>query len=459
MDSPRTRYARSGRYYIAYQVAGDGPDLLYIPGWVSQIDLYWDEPSVARFFRRLASFSRLILFEQRGNGLSDPVDASAVPTLEERMDDLVAVLDAVGSDRAAVLGQGYGTPLATMFAASYPGRTSHLVLYSPVAKAGLKTDDYPWGSTPEQARAWAKDEDGWGTDEFAKAWVARLAPSVADDERFVAWAARIIRASASPSTARAFRAMNARMDVREILPFVRVPTIVLGRKDATLPKGGVDFPPMEEGNWVAERIPGAKLVELPGRDYLPWVGEQDALVDHVAEFVTGSAPAPEAERVLLTVLFTDIAGSTELASKLGDRRWRDILERHNEVVRARLEQFRGREIDRAGDGFLATFDGPARAVRCAQAVLADAGKEGLTLRAGVHSGEVELLDEGIGGIAVHVGARVCAAAQPGEVLVTSTVRDLVAGSGIEFDDRGPTALKGISEPRVLLAVRTGKPAP
>jgi class 3 adenylate cyclase len=253
--------------------------------------------------------------------------------------------------------------------------------------------------------------------------------------------------------------MNARMDVREILPLVRVPTIVLGRKDATLPKGGVDFPPMEEGIWVAERIPGAKLVELPGRDYLPWVGDQDALVDQVAEFVTGAAPAHETERVLLTVLFTDIAGSTELASKLGDRRWRDLLERHNEIVRARLEQFRGREIDRAGDGFLATFDGPARAVRCAQAVLAEAGEEGLTLRAGVHSGEVELLDEGIGGIAVHIGARVCAAAQPGEVLVTSTVRDLVAGSGIEFDDRGPTTLKGISEPRVLLAVGRDKPSP
>jgi len=453
MDRPRTRYARSGKYHVAYQLHGEGPDLLYIPGWVSQLDLYWDEPSAARFFRRLASFARLILFEQRGIGLSDPVDASDVPTLEERMDDVVAVLDAVGSRSAAIFGQGYGTPLATVFAASHPSRTTHLVLYSPVAKAGLRTDDFPWGSTPEQLRAWEEDdyEHGWGTDEFARTWIARLAPSAAEDERFVAWAARIIRASASPATAKAFGVMNALMDVREIFPLVRVPTIVIDRTDAVLPKGPVDFPPLEEAKWIAERIPGAKFVEVPGRDYLPWVGDQDSLVDCVAEFVTGAPPARETERVLLTVLFTDIAASTELASQVGDRRWREILQQHNEVVRARLDEFRGREIDRAGDGFLATFDGPARAVRCAQAVIRDARADGLAVRAGVHSGEVELLDDGIGGIAVHVGARVCAAAQPGEVVATSTVRDLVAGSGIVFEDRGLATLKGVPEPWRLFA--------
>ena len=454
MERPRVEYAVSGGYHLAYQVVGSGPvDLVYVPGWVSQLDLYWDERSVARFFRRLASFSRLILFEPRGIGLSDPVSAADVPTLEERVDDLLAVLGAVGSERVAIFGQGYGTPLTIVFAASHPERTTHLILYSPVAKAGLRTDDYPWGSTAEELQEWsARGEGEWGTDEFAAAWVRRLAPSAAADAGFVEWAARVIRASASPATAQAFTTMNALMDVRQILPLVRVPTLVVERSDAWLPKGPVDVPPMEEAEWIAERISGARVVKVPGRDYLPWVGDQESLIAEVAAFVTGASPPPLSERVLLTVLFTDIVGSTELAATIGDARWRELLEHHNISSGALLVQHRGEEIDRAGDGVLATFDGPARAVRCARAILDAAASAGLTLRAGVHSGEVERLDGRIGGIAVHVGARVAATATPGQVLVTSTVRDLVAGSGLEFADQGTHTLKGVPDDWRLFAV-------
>jgi pimeloyl-ACP methyl ester carboxylesterase len=443
MQRPRTRYARSGEYHIAYQVLGEGAvDLVYVPGWVSHLDLYWEEPSVVRFFERLASFSRLIVFDKRGIGLSDPVAVSAMPTLEERMDDVRAVLDAVGTEQASVLGQGYGCPIAILFAASHPERTSKLVLYAPLAKAGLRTDDYPWGATPEQQADWEESLD-WGTDEFAASWVARLAPSVASDARFVDWAARVMRTSASPATAAAFTRMNSMMDVREVLPLIRVPTLVLERAEALVPKGPVDMPPLEEARWVAERIPGARLVVVPGRDYLPWVGDQDAIVDEVASFVGGGRPAVETDRVLLTVLFTDIVGSTKLAAEVGDRRWRELLERHHAIVARQLERHRGNEVDRAGDGVLATFDGPARAIRCGHAIVADLLAEGIEIRAGIHAGEVELIDGRVGGIAVHIGARVLARAKPGEVLVTSTVKDLVAGSGLELVDRGLHLLKGV----------------
>jgi len=453
MERPRTRYAKSGDYHIAYQVVGEGPvDLVYVPGWVSHLDLHWEEPSVARFFRRLASFSRLVVFDKRGIGLSDPVAASAMPTLEERMDDVRAVLDAVGSERAAVLGQGYGSPIAMLFAASHPERTSKLVLYAPTAKAGLKTEDYPWGTTPEQQAEWQEAHDEWGTDEFAAAWVARLAPSMAEDARFVEWAARVMRTSASPATAESFTRMNSMMDVRDILPMIRVPTLVLEREESAPPKGPLDMAPLVEAAWIAERIPGARLVVVPGRDYLPWVGDQDSIIDQVAEFVTGELPDAAPERVLVTVLFTDIVGSTRLASELGDRRWLELLERHNAIVAEQLERYRGTEIDRAGDGVLATFDGPARAIRCALAIWGALRSEGVEVRVGIHAGEVELLGDRIGGIAVHVGARVMAEAGPGEVLVTSTVRDLVAGSGVELEDRGAHELKGVDGPRQLFAV-------
>jgi class 3 adenylate cyclase/alpha-beta hydrolase superfamily lysophospholipase len=444
VDRPETRYARTGDYHIAYQVVGHGPvDLVYVPGWVSHLDLYWEEPSIARFLRGLASFSRLIIFDKRGIGLSDPVPLSSMPNLEERTDDVRAILDAVGSDRAALLGQGYGCPIALFFAASHPERVTRLVLYAGTVKAGLRTDDFPWGPTEEEREAWRRESGEWGTDEFAASWVARLAPSAADDAQFVEWAGRMMRTAASPSTAQAFMRMQSFMDAREVLPLIRVPTLVVDRSEAHLPKGPVDMPPLEESRYIAERIPGAKLVALPGRDYLPWIGDADSIVSEVGRFVTGAAPARRPDRVLVTVLFTDIVDSTRRAAELGDMRWRELLERHNALVRGFLDEYRGREIDRAGDGFLVTFDGPARAIRCAQAIVASASREGLELRAGVHSGEVELLGQGIGGISVHVGARVAASAAPGEVLVTSTVRDLVAGSGIEFGDRGEHELKGV----------------
>jgi class 3 adenylate cyclase len=462
VDRPRTRYARSGDYHIAFQVLGEGPvDLVYVPGWVSHLDLYWEEPSVVRFFDLLASFSRLIVFDKRGIGLSDPVAGAAMPALEERMDDVRAVLDAVGSERAAVLGQGYGCPIAMLFAASHPERVSELVLYAPTAKAGLRTDDYPWGTTPEQQAQWEETHHAWGTDEFAATWVARLAPSMAEDARFVDWAGRVMRTSASPATASAFTRMNAMMDVRDVLPLIRVPTLVLEREENAPPKGPLDMPPIEEAAWIAERIPGARLIVVPGRDYLPWVGDQDSIVDEVASFVAGEVPDRAAERVLLTVLFTDIVGSTRLAAELGDRKWREQLERHYAIVARELERHRGREVDRAGDGVLATFDGPARAIRCALALSSELRAEGVEIRAGVHAGEVELLGDRIGGIAVHVGARVMSQAQAGEVLVTSTVRDLVAGSGVELEDRGARELKDVEgEWRLFAAVDPGsRPAP
>jgi class 3 adenylate cyclase len=446
MNVPETRYAKSGDLHIAYQVLGDGPvDLIYVPGWVSQLDLYWEEPSVARFFRSLASFSRLILFDRRGLGLSDRVTDSALPTLEERMDDLRAVLDAAESSQAAVMGQGFGSPIAILFAATYPARTSTLVLYTPVAKAGLKTDDYPWGSSAEEEQAWLADStERWGSQEFAAEWLQRLAPTLAEDRRSIEWVAKMMRAAASPAASRSLSEMNALMDVREILPLVSVPTLVLEREEVAAPKGGIDAPPLEEARYVASRIPDAKLVVLPGRDYFPWVGDQEAVVAEVADFVSGARYQQQFERVLLTVLFTDIVASTRRAAELGDRRWRALLEEHNARVRRALDGFRGTEVDRTGDGFLATFDGPARAIRCARSVVSEVRELGLEIRAGIHAGEVELVESGVGGIAVHVGARVAAKAKGGEVLVTRTVMDLVAGSGIEFAARGTHTLKGIS---------------
>jgi pimeloyl-ACP methyl ester carboxylesterase/class 3 adenylate cyclase len=444
MERPATQYARSGDYHIAYQVLGEGPpDLVYVPGWISHLDLYWEEPSIARFLRDLASFSRLIIFDKRGIGLSDPVPPTSMPNLEERTDDVRAILDAIGSEQAVLLGQGYGCPIALFFAATHPERVSRLVLYAATVKAGLRTDDFPWGPTEEERRGWQESAEEWGTDAFAASWVARLAPSAADNAQFVEWAGRMMRTAASPATAQAFMRMQTFMDARDVLPLIRVPTLVLDRSEAHMPKGPVDMPPLEESRYIAERIPGATFVALPGKDYLPWIGDPESIVAEVARFVTGEAPARRPDRVLTTVLFTDMVDSTRRAAELGDQRWRELLERHNALVRSYLDEYRGREIDRAGDGFLATFDGPARAIRCAQAIVTSASREGLDVRAGVHSGEVELLEQGIGGISVHVGARVAAKAAPGEVLVTSTVRDLVAGSGIEFEERGDEPLKGV----------------
>jgi pimeloyl-ACP methyl ester carboxylesterase len=451
---PETRYASSGDVQIAYQAFGHGPDLVWVPGWVSQLDLYWEEPALARFLRRLATFARVIVFDRRGLGLSDRVSLENVPTLEQRMDDIRAVLDDLGVEQAAVLGQGYATPIALLFAATYPERTSALVLYSPNAKGGLRTDDYPWGSTVEEQEAWRERSTRmWGTSEFAAEWLSRLAPSAAGDERTIEWTARVLRAAGSPAANRALSEMNAAMDVRAILSLVHVPTLLLVREAATLPKGGVDVDAVAEARWMAERMPNASLVVAPGRDYLPWIGDQDALLDEVAEFVTGNRPIREPDRVLLTILFTDLVGSTERVAALGDLRWRELLEEHNDAVRRVLARYGGREIDRAGDGFLAAFEGPARAVRAALAIVAELERLQLAVRAGVHTGEVEIVGEGIGGIAVHIGARVAGQAEPGEIVVSSTVKDLVAGSGIEFEDRGVRPLKGVPGEWHLFAVR------
>jgi len=441
MQPPETRYAKSGDVNIAYQVVGDGPlDLVYVPGWVSNVELMWDEPGYVRLLRRLASFSRLVVFDKRGTGLSDRVPNDHLPTLEQRMDDVRAVMDAVGSARAALLGHSEGANMAALFAATYPQRASALVLLGAFAKR-IRSADYPWAPTAEERLALADQvEREWG-----KLDLTDMAPSMEGDERFWAHLAAYSRRSASPAAAAALLRMNSQIDIRGILAAIRVPTLVLhrsGDRDAKV----------EEGRYIADRIPGARFVELPGEDHLIWAGEQEALLAEVEEFLTGVRPGPEHDRVLATVLFTDVVGSTERAAELGDRPWRWLLEQHHAAVRRELERWRGREVDTAGDGFLATFDGPARAIRCACAISDAVRPLGLEIRAGLHTGEVELVGEGVAGIAVHTGARVAAAADAGEVLVSSTVKDLVAGSGIEFEERGEHELKGIPGTWRLYAV-------
>jgi len=443
---PVTRYAKAGELSIAYQVVGEGPfDLLWIPGWVSNVELAWEEPLLAHFFERLARFSRLILFDKRGTGLSDRVPTDELPALDERLDDVVAVLDAVGSERAALLSHSEGGNLALLFAATFPDRTIALVTAGIYAKR-LWSEDYPWAPTPEEREIEiGRVEHEWGTNMD----VAHYAPTVAGDEGFARRLATYFRRSASPGAAAALLRMNTRIDVRSVLPTIRVPTLVLHRVDDRDTN-------VEEGRWIASRIPGARFVELPGDDHLPWVGDTDGLLDVVEEFLTGVRPAPEADadRVLATVLFTDIVGSTERAAALGDRAWARLLEQHHEVVRRELGRFRGREVDTAGDGFLAWFDGPARAVRCALAAAAAVRSLGLELRAGVHTGECELVGDSLRGIAVHTGARIAAEAAPGEVLVSRTVTDLVAGSGLVFEQRKDVELKGLTGTWRLYAAAT-----
>jgi pimeloyl-ACP methyl ester carboxylesterase len=430
---PDTQYAKSGGINIAYQVVGEAPlDLVYVPGWVSNVESGWELPEHERFLRRLASFSRLILFDKRGTGLSDPLAPSNVPTLEERMDDVRAVMDAAGSERAAVFGWSEGGLLSVLFAATYPERTVALATFGIFAKR-LWSPDYPWAPTPEERRLEIElVEREWGRDMDLEV----LAPSAAADPEFKRRLLSYLRRSASPATAAALLRMNTEIDVREVLPSIHVPTLVLHRS------GDLDTN-VEEGRWIAGRIPGAKFVELAGVDHLAWAGDQDPVLDEIEEFLTGVRPIREADRVLATILFTDIVGSTQRAVRLGDRPWRDLLERHQTDVRRQLQRWRGREVDTAGDGFLATFDGPARAIRCGLAVAADARALGLEVRAGVHTGECELLGDKVAGIAVHTGARVAAFATAGEVLVSQTVKDLVAGSGIELAERGEHDFKGV----------------
>ena len=429
---PETKYAKSGRVHIAYQIFGEGPLPLVVgPGWASHIEYAWEEPSYARLLMRLGSFARVAWFDKRGTGLSDRV--AELPTLEQRMDDILAVMEAVGFERAAIFGVSESGSMAALFAATYPERTSALILYGSFAKR-IRSEDYPWAPTYEERRRWIDSlEENWGS----QLEVATLAPSQAHDERFAKWFATYGRLSVSPSAAVALANMNTHIDIRHVLPSIHVPTLVVHRKgDRDVAVGN--------GRYLAQHIPGAKYVELPGDDHLPWAGDVDAIVDEVEEFLTGVRPSRPVDRVLATILLTDIVSSTEKVRELGDRGWKSLLMKHNEAVRRELLRYRGREVKTTGDGFLATFDGPARAIRCACSIRDAVHQLGISIRAGLHTGECELMGDGdIGGVSVHVAARVGAKAGPEQVVVSSTVRDLVSGSGIEFSEFGTHTLKGI----------------
>ena len=437
---PQTRYARNGKIHIAYQTVGDGPlDLVLVDQWFSNIDAQWDFPPMARLLERVGSFARVLAFDERGVGLSDPVSISSLPALQEWMDDLRAAMDAAGFERATLLANLAGGFMASVFAATYPERVNALVLVDCFARL-LEAPDYPVGAPlSEREETVRRMEDEWG-----RSFMLDLfAPSVAADRRIRdAWG-RYERASASPGSVQAMVQMIYGTDIRTVLPTIRVPTLVIGR-------GGGER--IAHSRYLAAHIPDARYVELQGADNLIWAGDQETMVSEIQEFVTGVRPAPEPDRVLSTVLFTDIVGSTREAARLGDQRWRGLLAAHNAVIRRELDRYLGREIHTSGDGFLATFDGPARAIRSAVAITEAVRTLGIEVRAGLHTGEVELMGEDIGGIAVHIGARVSSVAGPREVLVSSTVKDLVAGSGIRFEDRGLHELKGVPDHWHLFAV-------
>jgi class 3 adenylate cyclase len=412
-----------------------------VPGWVSHLEVAWEEPTLARFYERLATFSRLILFDKRGTGLSDRVPESQLPDLETRMDDLRTVCDAVGSDRAALLGVSEGAPMSILFAATYPARTTAVILVGGYARR-LRTPDYPWGTTAEELAAFQEEiARGWG----GPVGLEARAPSRAGDPRFRDTWARYLRLGASPAAVAALVQMNAEIDVRSVLPTVRVPTLVLHRT------GDRAFP-VEGARYLAERIPGATFVELAGDDHIPWVGDSDRVLGEIEHFLTGERPQPDVDRVLATILFTDIVDSTTRVSSMGDAMWKETLAAHDERAKIEIGRHQGTYVNSTGDGLVARFDGPARAVRCALAIGTAVRPLGLEIRAGCHTGEVELAGSDVRGVAVHIGARVAALAGPGQVLVSSTVKDLVAGSGLSFDDFGTHALKGVGDEWHLYAV-------
>jgi DNA-binding SARP family transcriptional activator/pimeloyl-ACP methyl ester carboxylesterase len=433
IEVPETRYTKtSDGVHIAYQVVGDGPfDLVFMSTWFSHIDVQWEHPSFARFLRRLASFSRLILFDKRGTGESDPVSLPSLPTLESWIEDIVAVLDAARSPRTALMGDSSGGILATLFAATHPDRTTALVLSDAIAR-GSSAPSYPSGAldklTPQDIEA------TWGTESGLE--LETTAPSVANDRGFRSWWARYQRLSVSPAMAAAVWDMFRSVDVREVLPAIRVPTLVLHRRDNR-------WLPVEHGRFIADHVTGAKFVALEGADQWPYLGDSDALLDEVEEFLTGVRSGPSSDRVLATVLLTDIVASTVHMADIGDKKWRDLLDLHDQTTRRQLERFRGREVNTTGDGFAATFDGPGRAIRCACAIRDAVRSLGIDLRTGLHTGEIELRGSDVSGMAVHIGARVSALADPGEVLVSGAIPPLVVGSGIEFKDRGEHVLKGV----------------
>lgn len=430
--APQTKYASSGGTHIAYQVSGSGPfDIVMVPGWISHLELQWEEESYRRFMERLGSFARLIRFDKRSMGLSDRV-GDTMPPLEDRMDDVRAVMDAAGSERAALIGISEGGALAVMFAASYPERVTALVLAGASGRLA-HGPDYPHGATREaQDKLIQMVEEGWGTGVTLRLFH----PSGVNDPQIREWWARFERMAASPGATISAAEMAMGLDVRSLLPVLRVPTLVIHRGGDRMVRAG-------HGRYLAEHIPGARYAESPGAEHWPWLSDAESDLGEIEEFLTGARRHYEPDRVLATVLFTDIVGSTEQAAKLGDHRWRAVLDNHDRLVRRELNRFRGREVKTTGDGFLATFDGPARGIRCAAAIRDGMAPMGLEVRSGLHTGEVELRDDDVGGMAVHIGARVVAAAGPGEVLVSSTVKDLVVGAGIGFADRGEHELKGV----------------
>jgi class 3 adenylate cyclase len=431
---PETRYARSGDVHIAYQVFGDGDlDLVLVPGYVTHIELAWEHEPAARFLQSLASFARVITFDRRGSGLSDPV--AEAPTLEQRMDDVRAVMDAAGSERAALVGMSEGVPLSILFAATYPQRAQALVCSGGMARSTY-AEDYPWAPPAE-----ALVESGfelilphWGDGSLIEV----AAPSQADNPAARAFFGRMQRATASPGMMTALAQMFLDLDVRDVVPTVHVPALVLHRAHDRLVN-------VRNGRWLAEHLPNARMVELEGDDHVPWYEGADQWLGEVQEFLTGARAVPEPDRILATVLFTDLVDSTSTAAALGDRDWVELLGRHHRAVRDSLQHYGGNEVKTMGDGVLATFDGPARAIRCAREIVGSSEQVGIQVRAGLHTGECEVMRNDIVGMAVHIAARVSALAGPGEVLVSRTVKDLVVGSGIEFSDRGTHTLKGVPD--------------
>ena len=440
MHRPETRYAQAGDVHIAYQVFGEGElDLVLVPGFITHVEVVWEHESFVRALEGLASFARVINFDRRGSGLSDPVPEA--PTLEQRMGDVSAVMDAAGSERAALLGVSEGVPMSIVYAASYPERVQALVCCGGMARS-TAAPDYPWGVPVEALRESGREFllPYWGTGTMSEV----AAPSQADNPDTRAFFARIERATTSPGMLSQLVEMFLEIDVRDVVPSVHTPALVLHRRHDRLVN-------VRHGRWLAEHLPNARLVEIPGEDHGLWYQNPQMAAGEIQEFLTGARYEPEPKRVLATVVFTDIVDSTHTAAELGDMRWHELLDRHGVTVRKALERFGGREVKTTGDGFLATFDGPARAVRCARAILDSSEGQGIRVRAGLHTGECEMIGDDIGGIAVHIAARVSGLARPSEVLVSRTVKDLVAGSGLEFDERGAHELKGVPDSWELYA--------
>ena len=441
---PKTNFTKCGKINIAYQVIGEGLiDLVFVPGWVSNIGLMWDDPKMSEFLIRLASFTRLILFDKRGTGLSDRVHEAS--SLEERMDDISSVMDAVGSKKAVLFGHSEGGTVSTLFAATYPQRIVALVTFGIFAKRKYSID-YPWAPKDEDRKSFYQTiEEEWGNAE--KMGLEWIMPSMADDKNYYEWFARYLCSAASPGAALALARMNTEADITNILSSIKVPTLVLhrtGDKDVKI----------EEAQYIANRIPNAKFVELPGIDHLFWVGDSYSVIAEIEEFITGVRPNEVFDRVLYTILFTDIVSSTKHLSRQGDKKWMKVLEQHNKIVRKEINRFNGKEIKTTGDGFIATFDGPSKAIRCAESIRKEVKILNIEITAGIHTGECEIYDNNdIGGIAVHVAARVLGKAEPSQILVTMTVRHLLGGTGLAFTDLGEVSLKGIEEDYRLFALQ------